>query len=149
MILLNLPYLGLRVVLSFVNRLKELGKEDNESGLQRLPLLAIPLRLHPTTRIYSLIYWWPSCIPQRETSLEATVQLLNGLNRQTIQVLYATRGWQKKKEIYLHMSVWYTDSRKWKTWLLTARLCSNRNGGRTTPSRTGNVRRSSSISEKK
>ena len=49
---------------------------------------------------------------------------------------------------YLHIRVWYTDSRRWKTWLLTARLCSSRNGGNTTPSRTGNVNRSSSISKR-
>lgn len=47
--------------------------------------------------------------------------------------------------LYLHMSVWCTDGRKWKTWLLTARLCSNLKGSRTTPSRTGNVKRSSSL----
>lgn len=46
---------------------------------------------------------------------------------------------------YLHMSVWCTDGRKWKTWLLTARLCSSLNGSKTTPSRTGKVRRSSSL----
>lgn len=46
---------------------------------------------------------------------------------------------------HLHMSVWCTDGRKWKTWLLTARLCSSLKGSRTTPSRTGNVRRSSSL----
>lgn len=47
--------------------------------------------------------------------------------------------------IYLHMSVWCTEGRKWKTWLLTARLCSSLKGSKTTPSRTGNVRRSSSL----
>lgn len=46
---------------------------------------------------------------------------------------------------YLHMSVWCTEGRKWKTWLLTAKLCSSLKGSRTTPSRTGNVRRSSSL----
>lgn len=50
------------------------------------------------------------------------------------------QGWA-----YLHMSVWCTVGRRWKTWLLTARLCSSRKGSRTTPSRTGNVRRSSSL----
>lgn len=46
---------------------------------------------------------------------------------------------------YLHMSVWWTEGRRWKTWLLTARLCSKRNGSSTTPSLTGNVSRSSSL----
>lgn len=43
------------------------------------------------------------------------------------------------------MSVWWTEGRRWKTWLLTARLCSKRNGSSTTPSLTGNVSRSSSL----
>lgn len=43
------------------------------------------------------------------------------------------------------MRVWWTEGRKWKTWLLTARLCSRRKGSSTTPSLTGNVRRSSSL----
>lgn len=43
------------------------------------------------------------------------------------------------------MSVLYTESLSGKTWLLTARLCSNLKGSRTTPSRTGNVRRRSSL----
>lgn len=46
---------------------------------------------------------------------------------------------------HLHISVWCTDGRKWKTWLLTARLCSSLKGSRTTPSLTGNVSRSSSL----
>ena len=46
---------------------------------------------------------------------------------------------------YLHINVWCTDCRRWKTWLLTAKLCSNLNGSRTTPSRTGNVMRISSL----
>lgn len=46
---------------------------------------------------------------------------------------------------HLHMSVWWTVGRRWKMWLLTARLCSSLNGSRTTPSRTGNVSRSSSL----
>lgn len=46
---------------------------------------------------------------------------------------------------HLHMSVWCTDGRKWKTWLLTARLCSSLKGSRTTPSLTGKVSRSSSL----
>lgn len=46
---------------------------------------------------------------------------------------------------YLHMRVWWTEGRRWKTWLLTARLCSKRNGSSTTPSLTGNVSRSSSL----
>lgn len=48
-------------------------------------------------------------------------------------------------QTYLHISVWCTVGRKWKTWLLTAKLCSNRKGSNTTPSLTGNVRRSSSL----
>ena len=43
------------------------------------------------------------------------------------------------------MSVLYTESLSWKAWLLTARLCSSLNGSNTTPSRTGNVRRRSSL----
>lgn len=50
------------------------------------------------------------------------------------------QGWA-----YLHIRVWCTVGRRWKTWLLTARLCSSRKGSRTTPSLTGNVRRSSSL----
>ena len=37
-------------------------------------------------------------------------------------------------------------SRRLKAWLLTAKLCSSLNGGRTTPSRTGKVNLSSSTS---
>lgn len=50
------------------------------------------------------------------------------------------QGWA-----HLHIRVWCTVGRRWKTWLLTARLCSRRKGSRTTPSLTGNVRRSSSL----
>lgn len=45
----------------------------------------------------------------------------------------------------LIIRVLYTESRSWKTWLLTARLCSNLKGSNTTPSRTGKVRRRSSL----
>lgn len=47
--------------------------------------------------------------------------------------------------LYLVMSVLYTESLSWKAWLLTARLCSSLNGSSTTPSRTGKVRRRSSL----
>lgn len=47
---------------------------------------------------------------------------------------------------YLHISVWWTVGLSVKTWLLTAKLCSRRNGGKSIPSRTGNVRRNSSSS---
>lgn len=43
-----------------------------------------------------------------------------------------------------HMRVLYTVGFSWNTWLLTARLCSSRNGGRIIPSRTGKVNLSSS-----
>lgn len=52
---------------------------------------------------------------------------------------------QNTAQTYLHISVWWTVGRRWKTWLLTARLCSSRKGSNTTPSLTGNVRRSSSL----
>lgn len=53
-----------------------------------------------------------------------------------------------KDKVYLHMSVWWTVGLSWKTWLLTARLCSRRKGGKMIPSRTGNVSLNSSSSRK-
>lgn len=47
-----------------------------------------------------------------------------------------------------HMSVLYTVGLSWNTWLLTAKLCSRRNGGRMIPSRTGKVSLSSSPKRK-
>lgn len=47
-----------------------------------------------------------------------------------------------------HIKVWCTVGFSWNTWLLTARLCSRRNGGRIMPSRTGNVSLNSSSSVK-
>lgn len=59
------------------------------------------------------------------------------------------RGKQRREDSgersYLHMSVWWTEGRRWNTWLLTARLCSKRKGSSTTPSLTGKVSRSSSL----
>lgn len=46
--------------------------------------------------------------------------------------------------IYLHINVEWTVGFNWNTWLLTAKLCSNLNGGSIIPSLTGNVNRSSS-----
>lgn len=48
-----------------------------------------------------------------------------------------------------HISVWCTVGFNWNTWLLTARLCSKRKGGKIMPSRTGNVSLSSSSSKRK
>lgn len=47
---------------------------------------------------------------------------------------------------YLFSNVLYTVGFNWNTWLLTAKLCSNRNGGKIIPSRTGKVSRDSSSS---
>ena len=44
--------------------------------------------------------------------------------------------------------VWWTVGFSWNTWLLTAKLCSSRNGDNKMPSRTGKVNRSSSSSKK-
>lgn len=60
------------------------------------------------------------------------------------RILYSGGGGILRQP-YLHMRVWWTEGRRWKTWLLTARLCSKRNGSSTTPSLTGNVSRSSSL----
>ena len=50
--------------------------------------------------------------------------------------------------IYLHINVEWTVGFNWNTWLLTAKLCSNLNGGNIIPSLTGNVNRSSSSENK-
>ena len=47
---------------------------------------------------------------------------------------------------YLIISVWWTESLRWNTWLLTAKLCSSLKGARTIPSRTGKVKRITSVS---
>lgn len=54
-----------------------------------------------------------------------------------------------ENELYLHMRVWCTVGLSWKTWLLTARLCSSLNGGKMIPSLTGNVSLNSSSSAKR
>lgn len=46
----------------------------------------------------------------------------------------------------LHINVWYAVARSWKALVLSDLLCSSRNGSNTTPSRTGNVIRSSAMS---
>lgn len=53
-------------------------------------------------------------------------------------------NWSSKS--CLHSNVWCTVGFNWNTWLLTAKLCSRRKGGRIIPSLTGNVNLSSSSS---
>ena len=70
---------------------------------------------------------------------------LNGVHLACHPSITGCKTSSQQGRAYLHISVWWTVGRKWKTWLLTARLCSSRKGSRTTPSLTGNVRRSSSL----
>lgn len=53
-------------------------------------------------------------------------------------------NWSSKS--CLHINVWCTVGFNWNTWLLTAKLCSRRKGGRIIPSLTGKVNLSSSSS---
>ena len=47
---------------------------------------------------------------------------------------------------YLTIIVWWTESLRWNTWLLTAKLCSSLKGARTIPSSTGKVKQTTSVS---
>lgn len=65
-----------------------------------------------------------------------------------ISLQFAIRNSESNRINYLFCNVLYTVGFNWNTWLLTAKLCSKRNGGNMIPSRTGKVSRSSSSSVK-